>query len=269
MSSLTDEWFLKTQDNCIKYIMDIKSFDRKVKTFRVGREIHSKRFKIGSATFQVEIYPGGSEDGDWVGIFLRNLSNWRVQAKCRFSIPNTDFEYDLGKDYYQRNGNWGTDRCFHWTRCTTDDLLTRGGVLTLQADIEILEEEVHPDRDLTLDDATEDLRKTVNFQTSQINLLQEKMDKSETQTKELKEMVKELLVGRNSKQPTQVECPVCMEVVRPPMRLKQCGQGHIICDSCHARTQTEATGREGDLCHTCRRIITGRPSQLEKILGLC
>eukprot|EP00091_Calanus_sinicus_P013634 TRINITY_DN30232_c0_g1_i1.p1 TRINITY_DN30232_c0_g1~~TRINITY_DN30232_c0_g1_i1.p1 ORF type:complete len:117 (-),score=26.19 TRINITY_DN30232_c0_g1_i1:170-496(-) len=59
MSSLTDEWYLKTQDNCIKYIMDIRNFDRKVKTFRVGREIHSKRFKIGSATFNIEIFPGG------------------------------------------------------------------------------------------------------------------------------------------------------------------------------------------------------------------
>jgi hypothetical protein len=191
MSSLTDEWYLKTQENSIKYIIDIQSFDRKIKTFRVGREIHSKRFKIGSATFQVEVYPGGSSPGneDWVGIYLNNLSSWRVQAKCRFSIQNTDFKYDLHKHYYQSNANWSNSKCFHWTRCTTDDLLSSNGVLTLQADVELLEEEVHPDRDLTLNDATEDLRKTVNFQTSQINNLREKMEKSETQTKELKAMV--------------------------------------------------------------------------------
>merc|ERR1719347_690811 len=28
--------------------------------------------------------------------------------------------------------------------------------------------------------------------------------------------------------PLDVECPVCMEVARPPMRLRQCGMGHIV-----------------------------------------
>ena len=56
-------------------------------------------------------------------------------------------------------------------------------------------------------------------------------------------------------------------------------QGHIICDSCHARAEEEANAqwgseglREGnpniDLCHTCREVITGRPSELERVLGL-
>ena len=30
----------------------------------------------------------------------------------------------------------------------------------------------------------------------------------------------------------RLECPVCLEEVRPPMWLRQCGEGHITCDTC-------------------------------------
>merc|ERR1719481_200101 len=70
----------------------------------------------------------------------------------------------------------------------------------------------------------------------------------------------------------EVECPVYVEVARPPMRLKQCGQGHIICDACQSRAEACASdsddGRNPNICHSCREIITGRPSVLEKVLGL-
>merc|ERR1719187_85351 len=74
---------------------------------------------------------------------------------------------------------------------------------------------------------------------------------STRQTHELKKMQKmiqelTLTVSKIPKpEPLQprpsldVECPVCMEVARPPMRLKQCGKGHIICDSCYARGEEE------------------------------
>ena len=59
------------------------------------------------------------------------------------------------------------------------------------------------------------------------------------------------------------ECPSCMEILRQPMRLMQCGQGHIVCDQCYTRLE----GRE-NLCPTCRGDITGRPTELERVLGL-
>eukprot|EP00092_Neocalanus_flemingeri_P073578 GFUD01090826.1.p1 GENE.GFUD01090826.1~~GFUD01090826.1.p1 ORF type:complete len:129 (+),score=36.18 GFUD01090826.1:45-389(+) len=110
--------------------------------------------------------------------------------------------------------------------------------------------------------------------------------KSQSQMNELKNMIRELSVSNRTpalqQQPPRIEleCPVCMEVAKPPMRLKQCGKGHIICDSCHtqaegeanAQWQAEEADRVGnpniDLCHTCREVITGRPSELERILGL-
>ena len=84
MSGLTDEWQLKTGKNCIKYIIDIDKFDKKIKTFRPGREIHSKNFKIGRSTFGIDIYPAGktSDNIGSVSIFLMNRSDWRVKAKA-------------------------------------------------------------------------------------------------------------------------------------------------------------------------------------------
>ena len=66
------------------------------------------------------------------------------------------------------------------------------------------------------------------------------------------------------------DCPMCTEEVRPPMRLKQCGEGHIICDRCYARDEQarQAEGRERNQCGVCREPITGRPTALETFLGL-
>ena len=66
------------------------------------------------------------------------------------------------------------------------------------------------------------------------------------------------------------ECPMCTEEARPPMRLKQCGEGHIICDTCYARDEQARLreGRERNQCGVCRKPITGRPTALETFLGL-
>jgi len=67
-----------------------------------------------------------------------------------------------------------------------------------------------------------------------------------------------------------LECPMCTEEARPPMRLRQCREGHVICDGCFARDEQarEREGRERNQCGVCREPITGRPTALETFLGL-
>jgi len=301
MSSLTEEWQLKTKRNSSKHIIDINSFDKKVKTFRVGKQIYSKQFKIGNSSFLVQIYPGGNkvENKKHVSVFLANQSDWRVKAKGIFSIQNSNFSSKLDENYFQSIGSesgssWGFDQFMPHVRCKRNNLLNEDGMLTLQVDVELLEEEILADRDLTNEDTTSklgNLEQKVNDQTEQIKTLQKSIKtmetRSQSQMNELKNMIRDLTLTQSSpgqQPPTpriQLECPVCMEVARRPMRLKQCGQGHIICDSCHARAEKEANAQweaeeedrvgnpDMDLCHTCRDIITGRPSELERILGLC
>jgi len=59
----------------------------------------------------------------------------------------------------------------------------------------------------------------------------------------------------------KVECPVCLDRVKPPMRLLQCDQGHVVCTLCYTQMVQKN-------CPTCRGRITGKPTVLENILGL-
>jgi uncharacterized CHY-type Zn-finger protein len=58
-----------------------------------------------------------------------------------------------------------------------------------------------------------------------------------------------------------------VENVRPPMRLVQCGTGHVMCDSCFKQVARGGADQAAK-CPTCRQPITGRPCQLERLLGL-
>merc|ERR1719334_2750463 len=87
---------------------------------------------------------------------------------------------------------------------------------------------------------------------------------SAMETNELRKMIKDLSlhVSTLSKPSVEVECPVCMEVARPPMRLKQCDQGHIICDTCQSRAEACPSGLEGTLTwpfaiHVERLLLAG------------
>ena len=248
----------------IKYIIDVKKFDKKVKTFRTGESIRSKKFKVGGSTFSIRINPGGSSGKykGYVSVFLFNCSDWRVKAKATFSIQNKGFQKHLQEDVYQPLGSnasgWGLVEFIHHDRCKKDDLLSDSGTFSLQADIELLEEEVLQNRDLTEENvndaryeklmeaidnrrATRELEETVdNLKANMKNMESE----SARQTNELKKMIQDLTltVSKIGKpEPPQVECPVCLEVLRPPMRLKQCGKvgkqaGAELCQAQHSLT---------------------------------
>ena len=227
MSGLTDEWLLKMSENSIKYVIDIDNFDKKIKTFRPGREIHSKNFKIGRSTFCIDIYPAGktSDNKGSVSIFLMNRSDWRVKAKATISIRGRGLSESISEEYFQPSKGWGFGSIAPHSRCNTDDLLSYdSGMITFKVGVELLEEEVLPGRDLSKENTMERIEK---LETT----IQNMEKKNERQTNELKKMIHDLtLTLSNNLRPSQqkssldVECPVCMENVRPPMRLKQCGQ---------------------------------------------
>ena len=254
MSGLTDEWQLKTSENSIKYMIDIDKFDKKIKSFRNGREIHSKNFKLGRSTLCIKIYPAGNsaESKGFVSVYIFNRSEWRVKAKATISIEEMYFSKKLEDHYFQSihsdSSNWGFPNFVSHDRCTRDDLLSKcSGNLTLQVELELLHEEVLPQRDLTKENTierVEELEQTVNNLQATIEKMEAKSDnlqatikkmeaKSATQTNELKKMIQDLTLAVSNKSRTErsqprpsleVECPVCMEVAKPPMRLKQCGQ---------------------------------------------
>ena len=145
----------------------------------------------------------------------------------------------LGEGFLNKSDSeghcWGFGQFMSHCRCTRNDLLTQDGLLTLQIDLELLEEEVLPDGDLAVNETPEKLeflKQMLTNQTAQISQLQAKIESTDlqhqTQINKLKHMIRDLslVVTQNTQTPQklQIECPVCMELAKPPMRLKQCGK---------------------------------------------
>jgi len=56
----------------------------------------------------------------------------------------------------------------------------------------------------------------------------------------------------------ELECPVCLTEMKPPVHIWQCAQGHPVCQPCKARPEVRH-------CPTCRQRIVGRATLVEKI----
>ena len=44
-----------------------------------------------------------------------------------------------------------------------------------------------------------------------------------------------------------LECPICMELMKPPARIWMCPSNHLVCETCRDRL-------EGKLCPSCRTV---------------
>jgi len=256
MSSLTDEWHLK-RENRIKYWIDVHGFNRKM-DWRSGREIYSRQFKISESVFRIKIYPNGnnSEDKGNVSVFLYNNSSWRVKlAGVTFKVRH--HENTIAPNYYQPGDGWGLSLFVAHDQIVEDDLLD-GNRFTLEVDVELLEEEVPTSR--PLDNEGDSLLSLKN----EVSTIKTEMkDMREEFSRQLNEIKNNIGGGSALRRCQRVECPVCLEEVKPPMRLRQCGLGHIICDSCFHQNQGDRS-----LCFICKGSITGRPTELESLLGL-
>eukprot|EP00092_Neocalanus_flemingeri_P085893 GFUD01108148.1.p1 GENE.GFUD01108148.1~~GFUD01108148.1.p1 ORF type:complete len:262 (+),score=107.40 GFUD01108148.1:55-840(+) len=57
---------------------------------------------------------------------------------------------------------------------------------------------------------------------------------------------------------SELECPVCMEEMKPPRRIWQCSDGHAVCEHCRKKPAVTC-------CPTCRKYIVGRSTIAEKM----
>ena len=68
-----------------------------------------------------------------------------------------------------------------------------------------------------------------------------------------------LLTSRPARLLRAPGCPVCLEELTPPIKIAQCGSGHLVCLPC--------TARLGRLeCPTCRQRLAGRAIAVEQLL---
>ena len=84
------------------------------------------------------------------------------------------------------------------------------------------------------------INKRIRILEEEISLLSTEQTKRERKHKEsvirLKEDLvkaeKQRVVAPNEEDEDQFACPVCLEVLRPPCRIFQCPEGHILCENC-------------------------------------
>ena len=301
MSSLTTEYMIKIGENSIRYDVLIGDFLKKIKT-SARRSIHSRVFKIGQSKFQIKIYPNGDTVASkgTVGVFVENKSDWRVKVEVNFFAAQKYLGNGKVEGSYVEVGeNVGFSSFInHVNDCAYG---TPGeGTFELQTTITLLEEQVTAERDMS--GMNEGIKEALDYQgqklSSKVDNMKEEMVEMRADIRGIKDKVTDLqkqqrkemtavqrgiaelklcMTGVNTNgQPEQqearriFECPMCTEEARPPMRLKQCGEGHIICDTCYARDEQarQREGRERNQCGVCRGPITGRPTALETFLEL-
>ena len=239
MSGLTEEWHLK-RENGIKYWIDIRGFNRKM-DWRFGREIYSRQFKISESVFRIRIYPNGdsAKEKGHVSVCLQNESSWRVRlADVTFKVGLLEKTTD-GR-YYQPGQNWGIGMFVSHDQIHSD-------IFTLEVDVELLEEEVAASRPL---DSEGDSLLSLKNEVSTIKT--EMKDMREEFSRQLNEIKNNKGGGSALRRCPSVECPVCLEEVKPPMRLRQCELGHIFYGSCFHQNQADRS-----LCLICKGSITG------------
>ena len=114
----------------------------------------------------------------------------------------------------------------------------------------------------------------ISEQSRELEKLSEKQDEIRQKRQRMTRSVssKELAVARlemvlnqvagpdqERKQPRELECPVCLEMMYPPARIWQCAANHLICGACRERI-------ENYNCPTCRtQPIFGRAVSVEAI----
>ena len=280
MSGPTEEWQSRTADG-IKYVIKIDNFRQMTRTFKTGQVIRSQTFYIGLSGFKIKIYPGGREDSDdnCVSVFLSNESKWGVKVSCSFRVKKNIQSFQEDGQYLpaDKKVDWGFSNFANHNRFHKGDLLVGNGKLILVTDIKLLLEEMTEERIFNRQSTAqtvfavrvaveEHIRGFKEELEQQGSNHAEEMDDQKEEIFQLKQSINTLTNSVNRLNIRKTECPICREAATPPMRLMQCGQGHIICDTCVERAAREEEGVER--CHCCRGGITGRPSHLEHLLGL-
>ena len=139
MSSLTRERQLK-RENGIKYWVDICDFNKKM-NWSCGKEIYSKGFMIGESVFKIDIYPNGNspEEVGYVSVYLNNDSSWKVKSRVTFSVKRHKRAF---AGYIEKGQSSGIPKFVSHVEMEKKNLLNDDNGLTLEVDVELLEEEV-------------------------------------------------------------------------------------------------------------------------------
>ena len=221
MSGITKEWNLKTGENSVKYTVVVPNFRKKIDTFKAGRSIWSKDFRVGRSVFYLAINPNGKEKNS-SGVYLHNKSDWDVIADVKFEVKDRKRVLKEERFVGDGSGTGFSDMAPHH-KCTNGDLLI-DGQFQLVTYIELKDEEVLPNHDVE-DEVISKIMSHVDKKFESVDKKLESMESKFSEVEAKLKVISSLLLGdASSSSSRELECPVCSETVRQPMRLYQCGQ---------------------------------------------
>ena len=167
------EWILKTGETKLSYTVDIPNCEEVIRKYRNGQCIQTKEFKISNSKFRLIIEPvpacdeeKDDEENNFVAIYLENMNNWRVKYKVQFKVQTRNF-YRTRNDYKKTVGpsslgSQAKDGARNFVphamirkKPAKKNVLTKDGALELQADIELLGEEVNSSRENAINNDSE------------------------------------------------------------------------------------------------------------------
>eukprot|EP00092_Neocalanus_flemingeri_P025014 GFUD01027126.1.p1 GENE.GFUD01027126.1~~GFUD01027126.1.p1 ORF type:complete len:278 (-),score=48.35 GFUD01027126.1:72-905(-) len=272
MPGITEEWKLKLTENKLKYFIRIFSFDRKMKSWRNGRSVHSVPFLVGGTEFAILIYPNGSDEESrgHVSVNLMNKSDWgvKLEMEVEFGKEKVSGTFDMSS-----KEEWGWPMYAHADLGADDDAMNADGLLALSATVSLMWREVTESRsnsEIQLKECkckaeVEGLRSEVGnlkmmIEAREANLVS-KLSRSIGQSvdKSLTAKFKTLEVSSKKTSLPCPECPICFEEMKPPTRIIQCRSGHLVCQKCKERPQVV-------ICPTCKQEFTGRAIGMENYL---
>jgi len=280
MSSLTNDWIQNISHNKVRLFVFIDDFGEKMNEYSTNKFIRSDIILINKSRFAVDIYPNGIGGADsHVAVFLSNLSDSRVCIEYKISPETFLATGGCGKKIVENvrnrhNAGYLRKSAFIFLpHCERSKWLPDGSLLKIVVDVELLCEETRFKNDEILTLQPTDFK----IEEAEISMKEPKScvsEKNQELVKEVEylksivskltssvEQLTEIALGKKSDtlRIDWPECPICHERIKKPMRLKQCVQGHIVCEAC-LRDETK--------CYTCKEVISGRPSALEHILEL-
>ena len=176
-SKIYREWQLK-RENGIKYRVVIKNYFDEMDFASCMRTVKSSQFKISESLFRIMLKPDiYSSSQKYVGVFLENLNDWKVQ--CTWSVRAGS---QSGKDdsrYIRAMSKSGYPQFLTFRRIDKGGILNDDGDLIMEVDVKLLGEEVLPSR------RDEHGGPTLSMMQDQLDKVKEELDDIKTWTQNM------------------------------------------------------------------------------------
>jgi len=226
------------------YKVRVKSFKHKMNTWKKGRVISLKSFKVDGISLQMGIYPNGYEEEDYVSIYIDNLSEFDITIELDLSMGDEKVN-DLNLTVRKKHSRGYPRFYVHSDRNMRKH---KDEYFEITLTVKKLYKEVLGE-DVDSNNVTQSLDRMERMFSSSNDEIKKRLDHLENSLKNL--------TASNIPYP---ECPICFEDIIQDSRIMQCSAGHLICGGCHDKLGPK-------ICPSCQKPIIGRCHGMETYLG--